>query len=53
LKVSSLAYFIPAGKRQAMPLDSHLAPGAACWGYPPSPHKRRILFCGCASDGRF
>lgn len=25
-----LAYFIPAGKRQAMPLDSHSPPGAAC-----------------------
>lgn len=25
-----LAYFIPAGKRQAMPLDSHSASGAAC-----------------------
>ncbi len=30
LKVSPLAYFIPAGKRQAMPLDSHSASGAAC-----------------------
>lgn len=25
-----LSYFIPTGKRQAMPLDSHSASGAAC-----------------------
>ena len=36
-----------------MPLDSHSASGAACWGFPPSPHERRISFCGCASVGRF
>src|SRR5699024_2691251 len=36
-----------------MPLDSHSASGAACWGFPPSPHERRISFCCCASVGRF
>lgn len=31
---------------QAMPLDSHLASDAACWGVPQAPIERRILFCG-------
>ena len=38
---------------QAMPLDSHSASGAACWRYPPSPHKRRISFCGYTFCERF
>ena len=46
--VSSLAYFIPAEKRQAMPQDSHGSLALLVEGYPQAPFERRISFCGCA-----
>lgn len=34
MKISPLVLFLVQRKRQAMPQDSHSAPGAACWGFP-------------------
>ena len=53
LKVSPLAYFIPAGKRQAMPVAIQIAPRACCGKSPKPPWNTDFQSVAARSCERF